>query len=150
MVAAVSTAIQSILQSTLSFQVSLCSICDCPLYCHKADFLTTHKIWSKLRFIFWLHILLTSSKFCNVDTTFDWRTIRRLSQPSSVTHWLMFSHYVNYVKWYALVIPKRWIHHNPCVTWSFVSFRQVSDGHQIATGPSCYPIMTHVGQWSQG
>lgn len=37
------------------------------------------------KIIVWPKILLTSSKICNVDTTFHWRSSRRLSRPLYVT-----------------------------------------------------------------
>lgn len=47
----VSSAIQSLPHSTLTLQVSSCSICDHCLQCHKAVFITTQKTWGKLKII---------------------------------------------------------------------------------------------------
>ena len=90
-VAVVSTTIQALPHSTLSLQVLMKPICDHHLHFHKVGFLTTDKTRGKLRIIVSLLIPSTSSKIYNVDTSFDWRSVSRLSRSPCDTKRLMFS-----------------------------------------------------------
>lgn len=133
MVAVVSTTVQSLPCRPLNLQLSKQPMWDRHLHFHKAVFLT-EKIWNKLRFIYCLHISLTSSKFCNVDT-FDCRTCRRLPLPPSIPRRQMFFNvYVIFLKWYVLFITKKALHHSH-LSHDFPEFHTVQYlGHLFSMG----------------
>lgn len=140
-----------VLHSTLdSLRLSSQPMCNCHLHCHKAGFQTTDKTWVELMIIVWPYKPLNSSKFFNMDAQSIGGQLRgRLGHFLSHTDKCFFSVYVNCIKGYALITPKRALHH-PHMPHDLpeIHIGQSLDGHVIPMECSYDSVVTPLGPWS--